>query len=36
MKAISSGKNKRDCIDARMIADLLRCNLLPASYVLPP
>src|ERR1700692_150185 len=30
------GKNKSDQIDARMIADLLRCNLLPACYVLPP
>jgi transposase len=36
MKAITAGKNKSDRIDARMIADLLRCNLLPASYVLPP
>src|ERR1700734_3831715 len=33
MKAIAAGKNKSDRIDARMIADLLRCNLLPASYV---
>ena len=36
MKAITAGKNKSDQIDARTIADLLRCNLLPASYVLPP
>lgn len=36
MKAITAGKNKSDCLDARMIADLLRCNLLPACYVLPP
>jgi transposase len=36
MKAMTAGKNKSDQIDARMIADLLRCNLLPASYVLPP
>src|ERR1700733_553299 len=36
MKAISAGKKKSDAIDARMIADLLRCNLLPACYVLPP
>jgi transposase len=36
MKAVSAGKNKSDRIDARMIADLLRCNLLPACYVLPP
>ena len=33
MKAISSGKKKSDTIDARTIADLLRCNLLPACYV---
>jgi transposase len=36
MKAICSGKKKSDRIDARTIADLLRCNLLPACYVLPP
>ena len=36
MKAISAGKNKSDRIDARTIADLLRCNLLPTCYVLPP
>src|ERR1700751_2154974 len=36
MKAVSAGKNKSDRIDERMIADLLRFNLLPASYVLPP
>src|SRR3984957_17049001 len=36
MKAITAGKNKSDQIDARTIADLLRCNLLPACYVLPP
>ena len=36
MKAITAGKKKSDSIDARMIADLLRCNLLPACYVLPP
>ncbi len=36
MKAITAGKNKSDQINARTIADLLRCNLLPASYVLPP
>jgi transposase len=29
MKAISAGKNKSDTIDARTIADLVRCNLLP-------
>lgn len=36
MKAITSGKKKSDRIDARTIADLLRCNLLPVCYVLPP
>src|SRR5271154_3527554 len=36
MKAITAGKKKSDCLDARTIADLLRCNLLPACYVLPP
>jgi transposase len=36
IKAITAGKKKSDCLDARTIADLLRCNLLPACYVLPP
>ncbi len=36
MKAISSGKKKSDRLDARTIADLLRCALLPACYVLEP
>ena len=36
MKAITSGKKKSDRIDACTIADLLRCNLLPACYVLAP
>ncbi|MBV9339802.1 MAG: IS110 family transposase [Acidobacteria bacterium] len=36
MKAICSGKKKTDRLDARTIADLLRCNLLPACYVLSP
>src|ERR1700743_3834440 len=36
MKAISAGKKKSDTIDARTIADLLRCDLLPACYVMPP
>ena len=35
MKAISAGKKKSDTIDARTIADLVRCNLLPACYVAP-
>lgn len=36
MKAISAGKKKSDRIDARTIADLLRCDLLPVCYVMPP
>lgn len=36
MKAITAGKKKSDLLDARTIADLLRCNLLPACYVLSP
>lgn len=36
MKAISAGKKKSDAIDARTIADLLRCGLLPTCYVLAP
>src|SRR3984957_233896 len=36
MKAITAGKKKSDAIDARTIADLLRCDLLPSCYVLPP
>lgn len=36
MQAITAGKNKSDRMDARTIADLLRCNLLPACYVVPP
>ena len=36
MKAITAGKKKSDAIDARTIADLLRCDLLPTCYVLPP
>ncbi len=35
-KAISAGKKKSDTIDARTIADLVRCDLLPACYVAPP
>ena len=32
MKAITAGKKKSDCLDARTIADLLRCSLcLPAT-----
>jgi transposase len=36
MKAISASKKKSDTLDARTIADLVRCNLLPACYVAPP
>ena len=36
MKAICAGKKKSDKIDARTIADLLRCNLFPASFVISP
>jgi len=36
MKAISAGKKKSDKIDARTIADLLRCDLFPSCYVISP
>ncbi len=36
MKAISAGKKKSDRLDARTLADLLRCNLFPRCYVLSP
>jgi transposase len=36
MKAIACGKKKSDRLDARTIADLRRCNLLPTCYVLSP
>ena len=36
MKAISAGKKKSDKIDARTIADLLRCDLFPACFVISP
>ena len=36
MKAISAGKKKSDKIDARTIADLLRCNLFPRCFVIAP
>jgi transposase len=35
MKAIGAAKKKNDQLDARKIADLVRCNLLPACYVAP-
>ncbi len=36
LKAIAAGKRKSDCLDARMLADLLRRNLFPECYVMPP
>ena len=36
LKAIACGKKKNDSIDAAKISDLLRCNLLPQSYLAPP
>ena len=36
MKAIASGKKKSDRLDARTMADLRRCHLLPTCYVLSP
>jgi transposase len=36
MKAIWAGKKKSDKLDARSLADLLRANLFPACYVMPP
>src|SRR5437763_12275851 len=36
MKAISAGKKKSDKIDARTIADLLRCQLFPSCFVISP
>jgi transposase len=35
MKAIGASKKKNDKLDARKTADLVRCNLLPVSYVAP-
>ena len=35
MKAIGAAKKKSDKLDARKIADLVRCNLLPVCYVGP-
>jgi transposase len=35
LKAISAAKKKNDAVDAEMIADLLRCNLLPICYMAP-
>lgn len=36
MKAISAGKKKSDKLDARTIADLLRCHMFPTCYVIAP
>lgn len=36
MKAIGAGKQKSDELDARTIADLLRCDMFPACYVISP
>jgi len=35
LKAIAASKKKNDRVDARKIADLLRCNLLPECYMAP-
>lgn len=35
MKAIGASKKKTDQLDSRKVADLVRCNLLPACYVAP-
>jgi transposase len=35
LKALQAAKNKNDKLDARTLADLLRCNLFPECYVLP-
>lgn len=36
LKALVAGKKKNDRIDARILAGLLRCNLLPQVYLLKP
>lgn len=36
LKAISCAKKKNDQIDAEKICDLVRCDLLPVSYMAPP
>lgn len=36
MKAIHGGKKKSDKLDARTIADLLRCNAFPKCFVISP
>ena len=36
LEAISAAKKKTDRIDAALLADLLRCHLLPSCWVAPP
>lgn len=36
LKAISEAKRKNDTVDARTLANLLRCDLFPGCYVLSP
>ncbi len=36
LKAITAGKKKSDRIDARTLAELLRCDLFPDCYIMPP
>jgi len=36
MRAITAGKKKNDKMDARTIADMVRCDWLPVCYVAPP
>jgi transposase len=36
MRAIATSKKKTGRLDARTICDLLRCDLLPPAYVMPP
>ena len=35
LKAITAAKRKTNCLDARALADLLRCDLFPQCYVMP-
>src|SRR6056297_1474357 len=35
LRAIATGKKKNDKLDAKKIADLLRCDLLPECYMAP-
>jgi transposase len=36
MRAIATSKKKTDRLDARTICDLLRCDLLPPAFIMPP